>query len=142
MINLPLDSECWHVIFAQEKCRNPVFHIFLELSGTSPGDAAQVRFRDLCNKTLQDARTKEHDAQASSTSPRPLQRKHRRVQNTSRCPDKPNKGAFSDDRQMTEYVEHPCPPSTSHASQTPILRTKELAVYIRTALTRDRALGV
>ncbi|GBP54812.1 hypothetical protein EVAR_87885_1 [Eumeta japonica] len=94
----------------RDKCRNPVFHIFLEQSRTSLGDAAQVRPRDLCSKTLQGARTKEHDTQTSSTSLRPLQRKHRRVQNISRCPDKPNKGAFSDDRRMTEYVEHPCPP--------------------------------
>ncbi|GBP48057.1 hypothetical protein EVAR_85669_1 [Eumeta japonica] len=120
---------------AREKCRNPVFHIFLEQSRTSPGDAAQVRPRHLCSKTLQGARKKEHDAQAPSTFLRPLQRKHRRVQNTSRCPDKPNKEAFSDDRRMTEYMEHPCPPSTPHAPQTPILRTKELAVCIRTALT-------
>ncbi|GBP61132.1 hypothetical protein EVAR_46783_1 [Eumeta japonica] len=102
---------------------------------TCPGDRAQVRPRDFCSKTLQGARTKEHDAQASSTSLRPLQRKHRCVQNISRCPDKPNKGTFSDDRRMTEYVEHPYPPSTLHAPQTLILPTKESAVYIRTALT-------
>ncbi|GBP63863.1 hypothetical protein EVAR_39524_1 [Eumeta japonica] len=36
---------------------------------------------------------------------------------------------------MTEYVKHPCPPSTPHAPQTPILRTKESSAYIRTAPT-------
>ncbi|GBP61488.1 hypothetical protein EVAR_34725_1 [Eumeta japonica] len=92
---------CQIIFLAREKCRNPVFLIFLEQSRTCPGDAPQVRPRDLRSKTLQGARTKEHDAQASSTSSRPLQRKHRRVQNTSGCPDKPNKGAFSDDRRMT-----------------------------------------
>ncbi|GBP24553.1 hypothetical protein EVAR_79461_1 [Eumeta japonica] len=95
---------------AREKCRNPAFYIFIKQSRTSPGDAAQIRPRDFCSKTLQGARTKEHDAQASNTSSRPLQRKHRRVQNASRYSDEPNKGAFSDDRRMTEYVEHPCPP--------------------------------
>ncbi|GBP63861.1 hypothetical protein EVAR_39522_1 [Eumeta japonica] len=43
--------------------------------------------------------------------------------------------SFNDDRRMTEYVEHPCSPSTPHAPQTPILRTKESSAYIRTAPT-------
>ncbi|GBP84667.1 hypothetical protein EVAR_58890_1 [Eumeta japonica] len=52
----------------------------------------------------------------------------------------PNKEAFNNVRRMTGHVGHPCPPSASHAAQTPILQTKEPAVYIRTARTPPRAL--
>ncbi|GBP75255.1 hypothetical protein EVAR_45455_1 [Eumeta japonica] len=61
---------------------------------------------------------------------------------TPRCPDEPNKGAFNNVRRMTGHVGHPCPPSASHAPQAPILQTKEPAVYIRSARTPPRALGV